>query len=112
MKDDNMTAVDAQTTEFIVNQATFYLTFLISLGAAAAIIVQGIRGVKSQIRKTKEEQEARAAAEHAAIRRYVDDKMAEINQMKERIEYIYRKIIDDFFSEDAANKRQQREQRK
>ena len=105
--------IDASSTEFVVNQATFYLTFLVSLGAAAAIIVQTVRGINSRIRKAKEEADAKAEAEHAATRRYVDDKMQEINQMKERIEYIYRKIIDDFFSsEDAANKRQQREQRK
>lgn len=105
--------IDASSTEFVVNQATFYLTFLVSLGAAAAIIVQTVRGINTRIRKAKEEADAKAEAEHAATRRYVDDKMAEINQMKERIEYIYRKIIDDFFSEDAANKRRQRgEQRK
>ena len=98
--------IDASSTEFVVNQATFYLTFLVSLGAAAAIIVQTIRGVNSRIRKNKEEAEAKAAAEHAATRKYVDDKMQEINQMKERIEYIYRKIIDDFFNPDAASKRQ------
>ena len=105
--------IDAASTEFVVNQATFYLTFLVSLGAAAAIIVQTVRGINSRIRKAKEEADAKAEAEHAATRRYVDDKMQEINQMKERIEYIYRKIIDDFFSsEDAANRKRQGQQRK
>jgi uncharacterized membrane protein (DUF106 family) len=107
-----MTVVDAASTEFVVNQATFYLTFLVSLGAAAAIIVQTVRGINGRIKKAKEEADAKAEAEHAATRRYVDDKMQEINQMKERIEYIYRKIIDDFFNADAANKRQRGEQRK
>ena len=103
-----LTAIEATSTEFVVNQATFYLTFLISLGAASAIIVQAIRGVKSQIRKSREETEAKAAAEHALTRRYVDEKMQEVAAMKERIEYIYRKIIDDFFNadRDATNKRQ------
>lgn len=96
--------VDASATaELVVTQTTFYLAFLITLGSAGAIIAQVIRGINNKMKKSREEAEAKATAEHEAIKKHVDDKMREVGEIKDRVEYIYRRMIDEYFSQPSSN---------
>lgn len=109
-----MTVDTASTAEFVVNQSTFYLTLLITIGSAGAIIYQVVSGLANKIKRSKEETEE-------AMKRYVDDKMRDlkdefmsaadtirkqqdyndsnIKDLKERADYLYKRILDDFFKE-------------
>ena len=94
-----MTTVDVPTAEFVVNQTTFYLALLITLGSAGAIIAQVVRGINNRIKKTREEAEERGRAADEAIRKLVDQKMKEVDDVKTRVDFIYWRIIERFFDQ-------------
>jgi hypothetical protein len=87
---------DAATTEFVVTQTTFYLAFLISLGTAGAIIANVVRGINNRVKRNREEVEAKEKAERQRLKEYVDDRMKEVTNVRDRVEYIYRKIVDQY----------------
>jgi hypothetical protein len=87
-----LTTVDVPSTDFIVNQTTFYLALIITLGSAAAVIYQAIRGVNKRIRKGREEAEAKMDVKIEELRK-------EIVDLKERSDYLQHKIIDGFFDQ-------------
>jgi hypothetical protein len=87
------------SSEFVINQVTFYLAFLITLGSAGAIIAQVVRGINSKIKRNREEAEARVKAADDAVRQFVEDKMKEVNEAKARVDYMYWKMVDKFFDE-------------
>ena len=94
-----MTTVDVPETEFVVNQAVFYLTLLITIGSAGAIIAQVIRGINNKIKQNRLDAEAKVKAADDAIRKYVEDRMKEVDEAKERVDYMYWKIVDRFFDD-------------
>lgn len=100
-----LTTVDVSETEFVINQATFYLAFLIALGSAGAIIANVIRGINNRIKKNREEQEAKAKAAEAAMRKYVEERMKEVDEAKARVDYMYWKIVDQFFDDKLRRNR-------
>lgn len=94
-------STEPTSTEFVINQATFYLAFLITLGSAGAIIAQVIKGIDSKIKRNREEAEAKVKAGDDAVREYVDDKMKQIDEAKARVDYMYWKMVDKFFDDKA-----------
>lgn len=100
-----LTTVDVPEPEFVVNQATFYLTLLITLGSAGAIIWNVIRGINNRIKRNREEQEAKGKAAEATIRKYVEDRMKEVDEAKARVDYMYWKIVDQFFDDKLRRNR-------
>ncbi len=94
-----MTTVDVPEPEFIVNQATFYLTLLITIGSAGAIIWNLIRGINNRISRNKLEQEAKDKQANDALKAYVEDRMKEVNDVKQRIDHMYWKLIDKWFDD-------------
>lgn len=94
-----LTTVDVPEPEFVVNQATFYLTLLITIGSAGAIIANVIRGVNNRIKRNREEANEKAKAAEDAMRKYVEDRMKEVDEAKERVNYIYWRLIDRFFDD-------------
>lgn len=93
-----MTTDITSTTAFVVNQTAFYIAFLVSLASAGAIGIQVYRGLNNRIKRGREEEEAKSMAEHAETKKYVDEKMKQVNEIKDRVEYIYRKIIDEYLN--------------
>jgi hypothetical protein len=89
--------------EEVVNQTAIYLAFLISLASAGAIGIQVYRGLTKRIRKGREESEARSDFQHAETKKYVDDKMREVNEIKDRVEYMYRKMIDKYLNNNKSD---------
>ena len=94
-----LTTVDVPEPEFVVNQATFYLTLLITIGSAGAIIAQVIRGIDNRIKRNREEANAKVKAADDALRKYVDDRMKEVNDVKQRVDHMYFNLIDKWFSD-------------
>lgn len=90
-------------TEFIVNQATFYLTLLITIGSAGAIIAQLIRGVNTRISRNRIEQEEKNRAQNDATRKFVEDRMKEVDDVKQRVDYMYWKLIDKWFDDQQGH---------
>lgn len=85
--------------EFLINQATFYLTLLITIGSAGAIIWNVIRGINSRIKRNRDEQDVKAQLADEALRKYVEDRMKEVDEVKERVDFMYWKIAEQFFDE-------------
>lgn len=102
-----LTTVDIPETELVVNQAVFYLTLLITVGSAGAIIANVIRGINNKIKHNKEEAEAKVKAADDAIRKYVEDRMKEVDDVKARIDYMYWKLIDKWFDDQQMNNKGQ-----
>lgn len=94
-----MTTVDVPEAEFVVNQATFYLAFLITLGSVGAIIAQVVKGINNRIKHNREEAEAKVKQADDALRKYIDDRMKEVDDVKERMNYIYWKLVDTWFDD-------------
>ena len=93
---------DVATTA--INQTTFYLAFLITLASAGAIIAQVIRGINARIKKNRIEAEARAEQQTQESKTYVDSKMREVNEVKDRVEYIYRRLVDEYIEQSKKKK--------
>lgn len=98
-----LTTVDVPEPEFVVNQATFYLTLLITIGSAGAIIANVIRGINNRIKHNREEAEAKVKAANDAMRKYVEDRMREVDEVKDRVDFMYGKIAERFFNEKARH---------
>ena len=96
-------SAEVPTTEFIVNQTTFYLTLLITIGSAGAIIAQVVRGINNRIKHNREEAEAKVNAADEAMKKYIDGRMREVDDVKERIDYMYWKVVDRFFDDKARH---------
>lgn len=95
-----LTTVDTlPETEFVVNQAVFYLTLLITIGSAGAIIAQVVRGINNKIKQNREEAETKVKAADEAIRKYVEDRMREVDDVKQRVDFMYFKLIEKWFDE-------------
>jgi hypothetical protein len=92
-----LTTVDVPEPEFVVSQATFYLTLLITIGSAGAIIAQAIRGINNRIQRNRVEANERAKAAEDALRKYVEDRMKEVDEVKERVDFMYWRIVERFF---------------
>ena len=100
-----MTTVDVPEPEFVVNQAVFYLTLLITIGSAGAIIANVIRGINNRIKHNREEAEAKVKAADEAVRKYVEDRMKEVDDVKARVDHMYWKLIDKWFDDQQVDKR-------
>lgn len=87
-----MTVVDVSSSELVINQTAFYLALIISVSSIIAISVQAFRGISKRIGKARAEYETRLDAKHEAMR-------AEIVDLKERTDYLYRKLINGVFDE-------------
>ena len=87
-----MTVVDVSSSELVINQTAFYLALIISVSSIIAISVQAFRGISKPIGKARAEYETRLDAKHEAMR-------AEIVDLKERTDYLYRKLINGVFDE-------------
>ena len=96
--------MDVPEPEFVVNQATFYLTLLISIASAGAIIANVIRGINNRIKHNRQEAEEKVKAADDAMRKYVEDRMKEIDDVKQRIDYMYWKLIDKWFDDQQQHK--------
>lgn len=97
-----LTTVDTTAlpeTEFVVNQAVFYLTLLITIGSAGAIIAQVVRGINNRIKHNKEEAETKVKAADEAVRKYVEDRMREVDDVKQRVDFMYFKLIEKWFDD-------------
>lgn len=92
-------STEPTTTEFVINQATFYLAFLITLGSVGAIIAQVVKGINSKIKRNREEAEAKVKAGDEAVRQYVEDKMKAVDEARARVDYMYWKMVDKFFDD-------------
>ncbi len=92
-------STEPTTSEFVINQATFYLAFLITLGSAGAIIAQVVKGINSKIKRNREESEAKFKAGDEALRKLIDDRMKEVDEAKTRVDYMYWKMVDRFFDD-------------
>lgn len=92
-------STEPTSTEFVINQATFYLAFLITLGSVGAIIAQVVKGINSKIKHNREEADAKVKAANDAVMAYVEDRMKEVNEAKARVDYMYWKMVDKFFEE-------------
>ena len=62
-----LTTVDVPEPEFVVNQAVFYLTLLITIGSAGAIIANVIRGINNKIKQNRLDAETKVKAGDDAI---------------------------------------------
>jgi hypothetical protein len=102
-----LTTVDVPEPEFVVNQATFYLTLLITIGSAGAIIAQTIRGINNRIQRNKVEANERAKAAEDAVRKYIEDRMKEVDEVKQRVDFIYWRIVERFFEDEQRGELQQ-----
>jgi hypothetical protein len=87
------------TTEFVVNQTVFYLTLLITIGSAGAIIANVVRGINNRIKQNRLDAETKVKAGDDATRKYVDDKMKEVEDTKRRVDHMYFNLIDKWFDE-------------
>jgi hypothetical protein len=94
-----VTTVDVPEPEFVVNQATFYLTLLITIGSAGAIIANAVRSINNKIKQNRLDAEAKVKAADDAIRKYVEDKMKEVEDVKKRVDHMYFHLIDEWFDE-------------
>lgn len=94
-----LTTVDVPEPEFVVNQAVFYLTLLITIGSAGAIIANVIRGINNKIKRNREESDAKVKAADDAVRKYVEDRMKEVDDVKQRVDFMYFKLIEKWFDD-------------
>ncbi len=114
-----MTSVDVPSAEFVINQSALIIALIVSAGSAAGIAFQAYRGVKRRVRKANEEAEARSNAKHENTKRFVEDKLRDIKEefinetkimrekqqanasridnLKDQLDFLYRKIVDGFF---------------
>lgn len=99
-----MTTVDVPEPELVVNQAVFYLTLLITIGSAGAIIAQIVRGINARVRRNRDEAEAKLKASNDAMKDYIENRMKEVNDVKARIDYMYWKLIDKWFDDQQHGK--------
>lgn len=98
-----MTTVDVPEPEIVVNQAVFYLTLLITVGSAGAIIANVIRGINNKIKHNREEAETKVKAADDALRKYIEDRMKEVDDVKARVDHMYWKLIDKWFDDQEMN---------
>jgi hypothetical protein len=94
-----LTTVDVPEPEFVVNQAVFYLTLLITIGSAGAIIANVVRGINNKIKQNRLDAEAKVKAANDATRKYVDDRMKEVDDVKGRVDHMYFNLVDRWFDE-------------
>jgi hypothetical protein len=94
-----LTAVDVPEPELVVNQAVFYLTLLITIGSAGAIIANVVRGINNKIKQNRTDAEAKVKAANDATRKYVDDRMKEVDDVKRRVDHMYFNLVDKWFDE-------------
>ena len=92
-------STETTSSEFVINQVTFYLAFLITLGSAGAIIAQVVRGINNKIKHNREEAEAKVKAANDETRKFVEDRMKEVDEAKARVDYMYWKMVDKFFDD-------------
>jgi hypothetical protein len=98
-----VTTVDVPEAEFVINQATFYLTLLITIGSAGAIIANVIRGINNRVKANRLEAEAKVKAANDTLTRYVEDRMKEVDDVKARVDHMYWKLIDKWFDDQQMN---------
>lgn len=91
-----MTTVDVPAGDLIVSQTTFILTLIITLGSVGAIAIQAIRGVNKRILKGRAEADARLDAK-------IEEMRKEIVNLRERSDYLFKKVIDGFFDQRKSN---------
>jgi hypothetical protein len=94
-----LTTVDVPEPEFVVNQAVFYLTLLITIGSAGAIIANVVRGINNKIKQNRLDAEAKVKAANDATRKYVEDRMKEVDDVKRRVDHMYFNLVDKWFDE-------------
>jgi hypothetical protein len=94
-----LTTVDVPEPEFVVNQAVFYLTLLITIGSAGAIIANVVRGINNRIKQNRSDAEVKVKTADDATRKYVDDKMKEVDDLKRRVDHMYFNLVDKWFDE-------------
>jgi hypothetical protein len=91
-----LTTVDVPAGDLIVSQTTFILTLIITLGSVGAIAIQAIRGVNKRILKGRAEADARLDAK-------IEEMRKEIVNLRERSDYLFKKVIDGFFDQRKSN---------
>lgn len=94
-----MTTVDVPEPEFVVNQAVFYLTLLITIGSAGAIIANVVRGINNKIKQNRLDAETKVKAGDDAILKHVEDRMKVVDDVKERVDFMYFKLTERWFDE-------------
>ena len=99
-----LTTVDVPEPEFIVNQAVFYLTLLITIGSAGAIIANVIRGINNKIKQNRQDAETKVKAGDDAILKHVEDRMKVVDDVKERVDFMYFKMTERWFNERSKDK--------
>jgi hypothetical protein len=87
-----LTTVDLPAGDLIVSQTTFILTLIITLGSVGAIAIQAIRGVNKRIQKGRAEADAKLDVK-------IDELRKEIVDLRERSDYLFKKVIDGFFDQ-------------
>lgn len=87
-----LTTVDVPSSDVLINQTTFILALIISLGSAAAVAIQLVRGINKRIRKGREDAEAR-------LNEKINELRKEIVDLRERSDYLQHRIIDGFFNQ-------------
>jgi hypothetical protein len=98
-----LTTVDVPSTELVINQTAFYLALIISVSSVLAIAVQAFRAISKRIGKARHEYEQRLDAKHEMTKQYLDTQLQAIREdivdLKERTDYLYRKLINGVFDE-------------
>jgi uncharacterized protein involved in exopolysaccharide biosynthesis len=75
-----LTTIDVPAPDIIINQTSFLLALLISVGAVAGLGVQFIRWINKRIRKARDEEAAKIEQTLAELRRDIEDRFRDFNE--------------------------------